>query len=226
MAVSKIRKLASKVLMAGALGLGALGSAQATLVVGVWDPAYGAPFTNLGWRGFITADVPAACLAQPGPLVYPASNPLDLCFPTTIVQAKVEFYDDSTVLKPTIESLYFTSELPAVTAVGVQPPGNILGLETGISSPVTASVTSLAQFLGVFADFTLDLDVSASGPNVVLRWSVDPSVCTNNALPVGDCEGVNQSEAKVLYFVPEPTGVALAGFALMSLALVRLRRRG
>lgn len=226
MVMTSIRKLAGKALMAGAIGLSALGSAQATLVVGVWDPAYGAPFAGLGWRGFVTADVPAACLAQPGPLVYPASNILDTCFPTTIVQATIQFYDDNTVLKPTVESLSFTTALPAVTAVGVTPTGTILGLETGISSSVTASVTSLAQFLGVFADFTLDLDVTAGGPNVTLRWSVNPSVCALASLPASNCLGQNQSEAKVLYYVPEPAGLALAGAALLSLALLRRRRRG
>lgn len=225
MTMTGVRSLAGKALVMGALGLGALGSAQATLVVGVWDPVYDAVnFPNLGWRGTIQADVPAACLAQGGPADYAT---VGLCSPTTILDAKIEFYDTTAISpEPTLETLDFTAALPGVTNVGILSPGVLIGLRTGTSSAVTASVTTLAQYLGVFADFTLDLDFTLGGPSVTLAWSIDPNVCLANALPAASCSGVNQVEPTITYFVPEPVGLALAGTGLLALATVRRRRRG
>ena len=62
-------RLLRRALALATLGLAAQ-TAQASYVVGVWDPTYGPPFTDLGWRGTVTVDVPAACLNQPGPAGY------------------------------------------------------------------------------------------------------------------------------------------------------------
>ena len=64
MAVSLLRTLFNRSLALLALAAAAAGPAQAVYVVGNWDPAYGSPFGNLGWRGVVKADVPASCLAQ------------------------------------------------------------------------------------------------------------------------------------------------------------------
>lgn len=44
------------------LTLGWSAPARATLVVGSWDPAYGAPFPELGWRGSATFYVADSCV--------------------------------------------------------------------------------------------------------------------------------------------------------------------
>jgi hypothetical protein len=45
----------------GLFALGVLGTAQAALYVGAWDPAFGNPYPNLGWRGSVTVFVPPSC---------------------------------------------------------------------------------------------------------------------------------------------------------------------
>ena len=70
MAVSLLRTLFNRSLALVALAAAAAGPAQAVYVVGNWDPDYGTPFGNLGWRGTITIEVPSACLASPVPAGY------------------------------------------------------------------------------------------------------------------------------------------------------------
>ena len=41
-----------------------VGSAQAAVYSGNWDPAYGGMFPNLGWKASATFDAPASCLGQ------------------------------------------------------------------------------------------------------------------------------------------------------------------
>lgn len=210
MVTSMIRKLAGKALLAGALGLSALGSAQATLVVGVWDPVYDAVnFPNLGWRGKVIVDAPPACLAQLGPVI--SSTALAPCNPATIIQAKVELYDTTQFGEPTLEVLDFTSAFLGVTDIGIASPGVILGIATGPSSPVSSTI-NLAKYLGVSADFVLDFDVTLLGPDITLSWSTP------------GFSGVNQIKPEILYFVPEPAGLALAGLALTAMGWTRRRR--
>lgn len=46
--------------LAGALSL--CSTAQAAVYVGTWDPAFGADFPDLGWRGSAMVYVPSTCL--------------------------------------------------------------------------------------------------------------------------------------------------------------------
>lgn len=196
---------------------------HAIYVVGKWDPAYGSPFTNLGWRGEVKVDVPAACLAQPGPAGYPVAG---LCAPVTVVDATVEFYDTTDLLQATIETLDFTASL-VVTDVGLAASGVPLGIIAS-SGPVLADETALSMFEGVYAAFVLALDFTLDdGPSASLSWSVDASICDASPyLEPEDCSGVN-SEAPVVSFsvVPEPGSLVLAGVAIGGL-LLSGRRRG
>ncbi len=204
------------------LACAAWGSAQAAIVVGKWDPQYGAPFTDLGWRGSVTVDVPAACLSQPGPAGYAVAGP---CSPVTVLDATVEFYDVTDPLEITLEALDFTASL-VVSAIGIQSPGVPLGLQA-ISGPVAAASTDLAKFAGVFASFTLELDFTLlDGPTALLHWSVDPQICVDDP-GLGDCFGVNDSDqfpAVVSYsVVSEPASLALIGVSLVAAGLARRR---
>ena len=42
------------------------GAAQAAIYTGNWDPAYGASFEGLGWKGTASFFIPDACLASSG----------------------------------------------------------------------------------------------------------------------------------------------------------------
>lgn len=202
------------------LGLAAQAS-HATYVVGNWDPTYGAPFTNLGWRGTVKVDVPAACLAQPGPAGYAVAG---LCAPVTVLDAKVFFYDTTDFLQTTIETIDFTPSLN-VTSIGLQSPGVPLGLQA-TTLPVLADESTLAQFAATYASFSLELDFTlGGGPTARLFWSVNPTLC--GAIPA-NCSGVNSADfpPEVTYsVVPEPASLALAGLALLALLAGRVARR-
>lgn len=219
---SSLRSTLARALGALILTFAACGPAQAIYVVGKWDPAYGPPFTNLGWRGEVRIDIPAACLAQPGPAGYPVAG---LCAPVTVVDATVEFYDTTDLSQTTIETLDFAASL-VVTDIGLAAPGVPLGI-IATSGPVSADETPLAQFEGVFAAFELALDFTLlDGPSASLSWSVDPAICDANPyLEPDDCSGVN-SEAPVVSFsvVAEPGSLVLAGVAIGGLLLAGRRR--
>ena len=221
MKVPRAIRLCRRVLALAALGVAAH-AAQASYVVGVWDPTYGPPFTDLGWRGTVTVDVPAACLNQPGPAAYAVTG---VCSPATVLDAKVFFYDTNDVLQTTIETLDFTSTL-VVNAIGLQAPGVPLGLQALSPVAVTADESALAQFAGNFASFNLELDFTLlGGPTALLYWSVDPQLCIDNP-GLGNCSGVNSAQfpAEVSYsVVPEPASLALAALALLAGGAVRRR---
>ena len=50
----------SAAFLVAAAALGTAAPARAAAYVGAWDPTYGAPFTNLGWRGTVYFDLPAS----------------------------------------------------------------------------------------------------------------------------------------------------------------------
>ena len=84
MVLNRIRTIfQASVLCAAAL----FGSAQAAVYTGSWDPSYGAPFPNLGWRGSVTVETPDGCGTIGGTLVACANGPM------RITSGMVEFYD-------------------------------------------------------------------------------------------------------------------------------------
>ena len=104
MTTNPLRRLLSRTLALATLAVAGLGSAQATYVVGEWDPAYGAPFTNLGWRGTTTLAVDGSCLLAPGTVINNGFS----CPLMTVVSATVELYDLTNSLV-TLDVLNFTS---------------------------------------------------------------------------------------------------------------------
>lgn len=222
MAVSVLRTRFTQSLATLALAAAAAGPAQAVYVVGSWDPTFGFPFTNLGWRGTVKADVPAACLAQVGPpATYPTTG---ICSPTVVTAATVEFYDINDFSQTTIETLDFTSAL-TLNSILLQAPGVVDGFLAAPSSGVVADESLLAQHLGSYATFRLELDVTVlDGPIARLYWNVDPLLCDGNG---ETCSGVNNAAfpAKITYVVPEPPVLALSGLALLAIGALR-RRRG
>jgi hypothetical protein len=64
MILNRIRKAIQISILAAGAALGS-GAAQAAAYTGTWDPAYGSPFPNLGWRGEASFYIPDACLLSP-----------------------------------------------------------------------------------------------------------------------------------------------------------------
>ncbi len=192
------------------------GSAQAAVYTGVWDPAYGAPFTNLGWRGSAHYAVPNAC----EPAGTADINNLASCGGAAVVtSAEVEFYDVTAGGQPTLATLVFD---PLSMFVGTLRylDGELAQLTTSASNAVnpTANLSAfgVASTAGFFLQFSLD------GPH--LGWidcGPESDGCNR-----GSNDSVNFaprfSISRDTTAVPEPGSLWLSGLALV--ALCRLRR--
>lgn len=193
--------------------------AQAAFVQGDWDPPYGVPFPNLGWRGSATIDVPLACLGLSGTVV----NDTLSCPLMTVVDATVEFYDTA-LPAVTVETLDFDSLVAVdrifvnagqVEAFALDGTGRVLS-----TSPLAITSTTLDQ-----AYFSLDIDfVVGSDTLAVLHWYEDVG---NPASGRNDPDfpaivRIRQFEAPAPVSLPGTLGLALAGLALTG----ALRRRG
>lgn len=212
MTMTGVRSLAGKALVMGALGLSALGSAQATLVVGVWDPVYDSGnFGDMGWRGKIELNVPSTCLSQPAGAYLVSALP---CIGTVITSAVVELYDDLQVGQPTLESLDLLALgawLPTdITAIELGAPGVVIGSEINLSLPFNSPLAATYLAGPDPVDFTLDINLGS--PAIRMYWVADA------------LNGFNQGDVTITYSVPEPAGLAIVGGALLALGAARRRR--
>lgn len=214
----------------GSLAIAAAGllpptAAQAVVVSGNWDPAYGAPFTNLGWRGSVALAIPDDCSELPAGVRLVGAPGCST--PWTVLSALVEFYDVTNPL-PTVETLDFSDDI-AVDAIRVSLAAEIDSFATSIVSTV-AGTTLLGTRPGDPVGFTLwalQFSIEAGGQTgATLFWRTLNSPC--GPLP-GCFEGRNA--IPVLFRVGERGPVALAqpgALALLLpglLALLLLRRR-
>jgi hypothetical protein len=189
----------------------AVGPAQAAIYTGVWDPTYGFPFTNLGWRGSAGFSVPNGC-KPPG--TVDIDNDVDCGGLAAVTNAKVEFYDISQVGQPTLSTVVFT---PSATELDISTLRFVSGALTELIATFSDSQTtgiSLAAF-GVLPSTQFSLEFTLGGPR--LRW-VDCAVSEG-------CSGLNDADFPPKFTitqVPEPTTLWLGGLAL--LVLVRVRR--
>jgi hypothetical protein len=123
--------LLAKVGVALGLGLGAVGSSQAILISGAWDPVYGAPFDEgpevLGWRGTVTFDVPDACVVAG----WVKSNE---CAGMRLEEAQVVFYDVATP-NDTVDTLDYESGDLSFFSILFGAAGEVLSVTSSFFAP-------------------------------------------------------------------------------------------
>lgn len=233
-----------RLLAALGLGVALAGTANAAYVVGNWDPPFGAPFPNLGWRGTIKILVPDDCL-QLGAGSH--ANPAACSAPLTVARATVQFYDVDDPLLATAETLDF-SRLVAVDGFHLGSTRSFKGF-SAFATGLIPSSTLLGSTGGSTntAAFGLEFGFDGSQSTAVLGWTqrkhIDCGPATGrtvdrDCLPGGSGRSGSAPTVRFALFeddgtpivdadtqpIPEPLPLGLAAIGLLALGLSRHRR--
>jgi PEP-CTERM motif len=195
--------------------------AQGAVYTGIWDPTYGDPFTNLGWRGSAEFFVPDACKPSG---TADVSNPQQCDGLAAFLSAEVNFYDTTDADRTTIATLDF------------DPNSLLIGTLRFVDGALTELTTTLSNFVppgvdlsrfGVPAATEFSLQFTLDGPRLAQgTCNADNREC----VVAGFNDGVRFPPIFVITEVPEPTTLWLASLALLALAGVgragSAKRRG
>ena len=222
MSHSPIMKFALVATLALAAGLLASVPAQATVYRGTYDPSYGAPFPDLGWKATATFDVPTSCLSQPNGGYTVSGN----CAGFSVLSAEIDFYnstiDPNPQTSPVLESFMLNTSVfvNGVTIAG----GQLAGVDTGYFSffvPVGGSLS----IAGNGAD-SFSLILFGNSAQLVYANPVPTSpICASIPVPHTNCGFSEVAPEGVFAPVPEPETYALMLAGLGVLGLVARRRR-
>jgi len=202
------------------------GSANAAIYTGVWDPPYGSPFTNLGWRGTTDYFVPDTCLPVGTAVI---DNFADCGGAATVTAAQVQFYDASVgPSAPTLATLLFNPASIVIIDLSFVS-GALDNLSTSGSDFELPSADLSAFGVGYATEFSLFFtlgdgprlewrDCSYYGERSYTHYPSEPE-CSfglndNVTFPVTDF---------TITRVPEPGTLALATLALLGFAPRRVR---
>jgi PEP-CTERM motif len=214
--ITRAKSVLSAVLLGAAATFGTVGSAQAAIYTGNWDPAYGGIFPQLGWSATATFDVPNGCLA-----VDVSNAPISgACAGFDVLSASVNFYDidnPSTILES------FSLD-PDVIVTGISIAGGQLsGIDTGFFDYFVPTLSiagggqysfSLVLYGGTFAQLVY-ADPQETSPSCAL-FPVNGASCGYSA------EAANGTFTTA---VPEPETYVLMLAGLVAVGLARRRRR-
>lgn len=227
--------LLAKVGIALGLGLGAVGSSQAILITGAWDPVYGAPFDEgpevLGWRGTVTFDVPDACVVAG--LVTTST-----CAGMRLEEAQVVFYDVAT--DATVDTLDYESGDLSFFSILFGAAGEVLSVTSSFFAPQQPA----SSFAGI-NDYGFRLQFVEAGARMyhsldLAFWTedklvtIDPKYCYK-WIPGFVCgysgtysDGSPTAPAVFVEFkvVPEPGSISLLLAAGLAGWALRRRRAG
>ncbi|MBU6259750.1 MAG: PEP-CTERM sorting domain-containing protein [Burkholderiales bacterium] len=198
-----------------AAGLAAFVPAQAAIVVGVWDPTYGAPFPNLGWSGNVKLYAPNSCVSLAAGMY---NNDGLSCALISVVSAQVDFWNTANP-SLTLETLNFSSDV-SISSFAVDGAGTV----TAFGSSIIGTELSTLALAGNDY-FGLGFDIVANQTQASLYYRSAAGVPVGPP-PLYGFDGVSGTPGVVaLTQIPEPGSIALVGAALLALGAAR-RRRG
>jgi hypothetical protein len=216
MLMNRVKSLLSVVLLSGAATLGSIGSAQAAIYTGSWDPAYGGIFPSLGWQASGLFDLPDACAAIGTGSNIPISGS---CAGFDVLSAKVDFYDvsaPSTIL----ESFSLN---PNVIVTGIDlTAGKLTGIDTGFFDYF---VPTLSIAGGGTYSFSLILFGGDKAQLIYADPTTRSPLCDQFPSEGDQCGHSVSSATGVFAPVPEPETYALMLAGLGALGFAARRRR-
>ena len=206
-----LRSFLQRFAVAGGITLGAIGSSQATVIVGSFDPAFGNGFANMGWRGEVRFDVPLACIT-------PGARHTEACTVGRVIRAFVDLYD---LTRPAlIDHLEFDPTKFVLTGITVDN-GSVIGLDADLVFRSAwlqpQGILGTAVFSGYKNYF---YGLTFSGTDAFLNAALDPFSETEVNL--------RSQILPVLTFapaLPEPGSLGLFAGGMAALALIRRRPR-
>lgn len=189
-------------------------SAQAIVYRGAWDPAFGAPFTDLGWSGEGQFYLPDACAAMSGTVLN--SDPCSMGT-MSVLSANVGFYSLSDPGNPAYqETLVFGTPTLAINSMTIT--GGVL---SGIDGTFLYSVASTLPIAGgPYTEFKLFFDNDVAG----MIWKSSPPGGPVT-WGVSDYNPPDGTPLIIFTPVPEPGTYALMFAGLAAIGFVARRRK-
>jgi hypothetical protein len=217
--MTRARSVLSVVLLAGVATLGSIGSAQAALYAGRWDPAYGSIFPSLGWEASALVDVPDACLAIGNGTNLPISGN---CAGFDVLSARVDLYNTA---NPNAILQSFDLN-PNVIVNGIDiAAGRLSGIDTGFFDYFVPT-------LGIAGGGNYSFSLVLFGGNLAQLIHANPiatsPVCaylTVAGASCGDSDNAAVGVFTAVGAIPEPETYALMLAGLGAIGFVARRRR-
>ena len=208
MFISRLTKTFAGFAVFVAAAFGAVGSAQAAVYHGVFDPDFGGAFTGLDWSGSILFDVPDACLAS-------ASANATIGCPGAVLQsATVTFSGLGN------ETLDFSAHLAgAILGVTFDSSSEVSGINTSFISSVQSTTLASNKFFNLLF----------SGSSVLLSYMPGANDSPGCAFIPGSACGFSTTlpgHGMTVSLVPEPSTYALLLAGLGVVGFLARRRRG
>lgn len=204
---SRLRKAVAGFAVSLAAAFGSVGSAQAAVYHGVFDPDFGGALTGLDWSGSILFSVPDSCLASA------AANATIGCPGATLDSATVTFTGLGN------ETLDFSADLlGAILGVTFDSNAQVSGINTSFIGAVLSTTLPTNEFFNLLF----------KGSTVLLSYMPGANDSPGCAFLPGSGCGYSTTvpgHGMTVTLVPEPSTYALLLAGLGVVVFVTSRRR-